>query len=42
MEELLFDAGIGIGEGAAPGLEKWADAFARCDDIETREEVVVG
>ena len=41
-EELLFSAGIGIGEHAAQGLEEWAEACAGNGDIEPRKEVVVG
>ena len=41
-EELLFDAGVGVGECAALGLEDRAEAFARGDDVKPREEVVVG
>ena len=37
-----FEASIGIGVHAALGLDEWTDAFARCDDIATHEEVVVG
>jgi hypothetical protein len=41
-EELLFVAGIGVSERAPLGLEEWAEAFARGDDVEPHEEVVFG
>ncbi len=41
-EELLFNASIGVSERTALGLEEWAAAFARSDDIKPHEEVGVG
>jgi len=40
-EELVFEAGVGVHEGTALGLEDGADALVRGDDVETRKEVVV-
>ena len=40
-EVLEFGPGIGICEGAALGLEDWADALVGHNHVEPREEVVV-
>jgi hypothetical protein len=40
-EELLFDAGVRVGEGAALWLEDWVNAFVRRNDVEPCEEVVI-
>jgi hypothetical protein len=40
-EELMLKSGVQVGESMQLRLEDRADMFARCDDIESNEEVVV-
>ena len=40
-EELLFDAGVRVGEGTALWLEDGSDTLVGRDDVEPCEEVVV-
>ena len=40
-EELLFNAGIQVGEGTALWLEDGSDALVGRNDVETCKEVVV-
>jgi hypothetical protein len=40
-QELVFDASVGVGDGAALWLDDGADAFVRCDDVEICTKFVI-
>ena len=41
LEELLFEASSDVSEHAVMRFEDCVDRFARCEDVEACEEVVV-